>query len=129
MESHLNSKIVFRIALASRESFRAMNEQHNFFPAKMAGKLRYQKAHWPTVGDYVVGVAQPGGWVLIEEVQERTSVLSRKDPGSGRPQILAVNVDILFVVTSANQDLNLNRLDRYVAMAIDRKSTRLNSSH
>jgi ribosome biogenesis GTPase / thiamine phosphate phosphatase len=50
-------------------------------------------------------------------VHPRKSLLQQQDPSSMRPQVLASNVDVLFIVTSANHDFNLNRLDRYVAMA------------
>lgn len=107
----------YRIIFANRERFRAMDQHLNIFEATLAGKLRYQTALWPTVGDYVIGLPQPGGWVLIQSVSHRFSVLERRAPDGGS-QILAANVDTLFIVTSANLDLNLNRLERYAAMAI-----------
>jgi ribosome biogenesis GTPase len=61
---------------------------------------------------------ETGHWVLIEDLKERRSVIIRKDV-SGRTsknQILAANVDVLFIVTSANADLNLNRIARYLAL-------------
>lgn len=94
-----------------------MDQNFNIFNASLAGKIRHQSALWPAVGDFVTGEPQPGGWVLIVEVKERFSLLSRRE-FNGRTQILAANVHTLFIVTSANQDLNLNRLERYVALAI-----------
>lgn len=108
----------FRVVFANRESYRVLDEKQNIIRAEIAGKLRQGRGLWPTVGDWVVGVPQPGGWILINQVCDRHSVLQRKDPGHGAEQILAANIDILFIVTSANQDLNLNRLDRYVTMAV-----------
>ncbi len=107
----------FRIVFANRERFRVMDQYLNIFDAALAGKIRNQSTLWPNVGDYVSGVPQPGGWISIEAVIDRISVLERRGP-DGRAQVLAANVDTLFIVTSANQDLNLNRLERYVAMAI-----------
>lgn len=52
----------------------------------------------------------------IQSVNQRQSWLSRRAT-SGQEQFLAANIDTLFIVTSANQDLNLNRLDRYVILA------------
>ena len=113
-----NTGFRFRVIFESREHYRLMDENKNIFPAEISGSLRNTSELWPAVGDWVVGQLQPGNWVLIQEVSGRITTLSRKDPGGIRPQILAANVDVLFVVTSANQELNLNRLDRYVAMAL-----------
>lgn len=107
----------FRIIFANREKFRVMDQDFNIFDASLAGRIRHKTTLWPVVGDYVIGLPQPGGWVLIQSVSNRFSVLERRAPGGGS-QILAANVDTLFIVTSANLDLNLNRLERYAAMAI-----------
>lgn len=114
---NLNSTSRFRVIFESREHYRLIDENKNIFAAEISGFFRFSAGSWPAVGDWVEGTAQPGGWILIEEVLPRKSLLSRSDPGSARPQILAANVDVLFVVTSANPDFNLNRIERYVAMA------------
>jgi ribosome biogenesis GTPase len=55
---------------------------------------------------------------VIEAVLERTNKLSRKSPGeSGEEQLLAANLDVLFLVTSLNLDLNPSRLERFLAAA------------
>lgn len=106
---------VFRIVFESHGSFRVSSTNNIIFPAELAGRLREE--HRLTVGDWVQGEPQPGDWVLITDLLERKSVLERKDPYKGT-QILASNVDTLFVVTSANQDLSSNRLDRYIALGL-----------
>ncbi|MGE3682168.1 MAG: ribosome small subunit-dependent GTPase A [Bdellovibrionales bacterium] len=115
---HLNQKSnsVFRVVFEGRENYRVMDERFHVSPAQIAGKIRVQSDLWPAVGDWVVGRPQPGGWVLIEGVKPRTSVLARRDPTGGAVQVLAANLDTLFIVTSANQDLNMNRLDRFLAL-------------
>ncbi len=68
-----------------------------------------------------------GDWVMVENdtlrvsrVLERLSVLSRRAAGQDhRAQLVAANVDTLFVVTSCNDDFNEARLERFIAMAID----------
>ena len=117
MSINNNTNSRFRVIFESREHYRLMDENKNIYPARMSGLLRKNAKEWPAVGDWVSGQLQLGDWILIEEVHPRKSVLSRKDPGGIRPQILATNVGYLFIVTSANQDLNLNRLERYIAMA------------
>jgi ribosome biogenesis GTPase len=69
----------------------------------------------PTVGD----------WLLIgrtsrnlERILKRTSLFKRPAPGDDRRlQLIAANVDTLFVVTSCNQDFNVARLERYLVIA------------
>lgn len=71
--------------------------------------------------------ATVGDWVLVDPVTgqahrllDRTSVFKRKVAGHERKeQLIAANVDTLFVVTSCNQDFNVARLERYLALAQD----------
>jgi len=68
-----------------------------------------------------------GDWLLIHPHQpnykstrlKRSTILQRRAPGSGRDiQYMAANLDTIFIVSSCNQDFNVARLERYVAMAI-----------
>jgi ribosome biogenesis GTPase len=71
--------------------------------------------------------ATVGDWLLLDRARLRASrVLSRKSlvkrraPGTNRQlQLIAANIDTVFVVTSCNQDFNLARLERYVALAFE----------
>ncbi len=67
-----------------------------------------------------------GDWVLLDEGQkihrllDRLSVFSRKAAGTKvDEQLLAANVDTLFIVCSLNHDFNLNRIERYLVLAND----------
>ena len=66
-----------------------------------------------------------GDWLLLEDGAlvrrlDRKSELARKAAGTGiERQLIASNVDTLFIVTSCNADFNLNRLERYLALAAD----------
>ncbi len=55
---------------------------------------------------------------VIHELLPRRGVLARADPQTGRADVLAANVDVVFVVTSPNRDLNARRLERFVALAV-----------
>ncbi len=70
-----------------------------------------------TVGDWVlVDLEGP----VVRQRLDRSSLFQRKAPGSaGDVQSIAANVDNLFVVTSANRDFNIARLERYLAIAHD----------
>lgn len=69
--------------------------------------------------------ATVGDWLLFDSsrqipvgVLERFGVFRRKAAGTGRQvQLIAANVDTLFIVTSADEDFNIARLERYLALA------------
>ena len=66
-----------------------------------------------------------GDWILFDRdsrrvVQrlQRKSLFQRRAPGTGRRnQLIAANIDTLFVVSSCNQDFNEARIERYLALA------------
>lgn len=69
-----------------------------------------------TVGDWVLLTPEGQFFHLLE----RQSLFRRKAPGSKvTEQLIAANVDTLFVVTSLNEDFNLNRIERYLSLAND----------
>jgi ribosome biogenesis GTPase len=75
------------------------------------------------VGDWVVVEARPDeGTATITAVLPRRSALARTAGESGRrtgadAQVLAANIDVVFVVAGLDDDLNLARLERYLAVA------------
>ena len=65
-----------------------------------------------------------GDWVLLDadnsiyRLLDRVSIFSRKAAGSKvDEQLIAANIDTLFIVCSLNQDFNLNRIERYLVLA------------
>lgn len=94
--------------------------------ASVSGRLRHfaaGRADFPAVGDWValrtsVTADHAPSECVIEAVLPRTNKLSRKSAGeSGEEQLLAANLDILFLVTSLNQDLSPSRMERFLAAA------------
>ena len=89
--------------------------------AVLTGSFRHGSAGWvgPSVGDWA-GLRPPthAGDGRIDLVLPRRSAFRRRAAGSRvGAQVIAANVDTLFVVTSLNADLNVRRLERYVTMA------------
>ena len=79
---------------------------------KLLGSLT--KAERPVVGDWVA-VIDGNDRASIQRVLERRSTLLRRAAGTlAEPQVIAVNVDVFFVVTAVNRDFNERRLERYV---------------
>jgi len=99
-------------------------------PASASGRLRHdaeldRTAAWPAVGDWVALEPGDGEHRLIQRVLPRRSAVVRRSPTDRRmpAQVLAANVDVVFVVTSMNADFNLRRLERYLAVAWESGAT------
>jgi len=86
--------------------------------AEITGKLRYNN-QFPAVGDWVViDLLNNGERAIIHEILPRKSKFSRKVAGGDiKEQVVAANIDTVFIVTSLNQDFNLRRLERYLTIA------------
>ena len=69
----------------------------------------------PTVGDWLLIDRDTRG---LMRILNRKSLIKRPAPGDDRRvQLIAANIDTLFVVTSCDQDFNLARLERYLVLA------------
>jgi ribosome biogenesis GTPase len=103
-----------RVLIEHRGAFQVESDSGHCW-AELTGKLRHEavdKLALPTVGDWVL--LGDGG--RIEAVLPRTSAFVRKAAGPrSEPQIVAANIDHVFVVTSANADFNPRRIERYLA--------------
>lgn len=85
--------------------------------ARLSGKLRHQD-ETAAVGDWVVLREPPGPdrTVVIEHIFERRTVFTRGAAGrQARPQIVAANVDQVFIVCGLDEDFNVHRIERYLA--------------
>jgi ribosome biogenesis GTPase / thiamine phosphate phosphatase len=112
----------------------SMDDLEKFIPARVAGVHRSGVTLWSESGEahVLAGTLHglnltAGDWVLanrelnrIERLLERSSLLARMAAGAEeRIQPIAANLDLLFVVTSCNEDFNASRLERYLAIAHD----------
>jgi ribosome biogenesis GTPase / thiamine phosphate phosphatase len=103
-----------RVASACREQFVVWTES-GAVDAQPSGGLRFESALWPAVGDWVT-LRENG--LVIERVLERRTTLSRRQPGrEANQQVLAANVDVVFIVSGLDRDYNPRRLERYLVVA------------
>jgi ribosome biogenesis GTPase / thiamine phosphate phosphatase len=83
------------------------------------GPVRLALPPQANTADYAVGdwvLADPETALLVRRLDRKT-LLKRRTEGGRVPQLIAANVDTLFIVTSCNDDLNPARLERYLALA------------
>jgi ribosome biogenesis GTPase len=108
--------VIARVSVEHRSSYALRCEDGTEIFATLSGKLRYETSHredLPAVGDFV-RVRD----TMIEEVMPRRTVFLRKAVGDTvEAQVIAANIDTVFVVTGLDGDFNLRRLERYYATA------------
>ena len=96
--------------------------------ADVAGRLRHDAitaSELPAVGDWVAVAPRSGeAGGTIHAVLPRRTKFSRKTAWqAAEEQVLVTNVDVVFVVTSLNEDLNPRRLERYMTLAWESGAT------
>jgi ribosome biogenesis GTPase len=86
--------------------------------AGISGALR-KLGRFPAVGDFVVLLHQTeAGSATIVDILPQKSVFTRGTSGrEGTDQVIAANIDTVFIVTAAGHDLNARRIERYLAIA------------
>jgi len=86
--------------------------------ATVSGALK-RSGQYPAVGDFVVLLdRQEIGTSTIVAILPRTSIFSRGEAGpDGTDQVIAANIDTVFIMTAAGHDLNARRTERYLAIA------------
>ena len=91
--------------------------------ASLAGKLQYEasvRGDLPAVGDWVCASVRAEGRATIHRLLRRRTKIARKGAGSVTDeQVLAANIDTVFLVNSLSQDLNPRRIERYLALALE----------
>jgi ribosome biogenesis GTPase len=95
--------------------------------AKLSGRLRLhleQSGDRPVVGDWVAIKRQASGSATIHARLPRRSQFSRKTAGrTAEEQVMAANIDTVFLATSITGDLNPRRLERYLLLAWESGAT------
>lgn len=89
--------------------------------ARVAGRMRHQagaRADFPAVGDWVAVEPPQGGEARIRAVLPRRSRFSRQAAGDAtEEQIVAANIDTVFLVGGLDHNFNARRLERYLSVA------------
>lgn len=102
-----------RVSMQSHGICRVLT-QNGETTAHVSGRLRQTTASLPVVGDFVFIDVLSG---IIHRVLERRSAFVRRSKGA--EQIVAANIDTVFICMALDTDYNLRRLERYLAVAWD----------
>jgi ribosome biogenesis GTPase len=110
-----------RVSLEHQHIYRVMTEPGERL-ARVAGRLRHEAAtavEYPADGDWVALRARPGELrSTILAIMPRRSRFSRKVAGdTTREQIVAANIDTVFLTTGLDGDFSLRRIERYLVTA------------
>lgn len=109
-----------RISIEHRGGYKLLSETGEL-SAKCSGSFIHSAASpadFPSVGDWVVFQRNDTGEAIIQSILPRKSSISRSFAGKKHSeQIIASNIDTLFLISGLDQNFNLRRLERLVAIA------------
>lgn len=117
-----------RVSVQYKDIYRILTEEGEVL-ARVSGKLSYSSNStfdYPVVGDWVLldRTDNKNGDAIIHKVLTRKSCFSRKIAGTRYDtQVVAANIDYIFICMALNNDFNINRLERYIAVAWDSMAT------
>ena len=127
-EQYLGTEFsVGRVVLQHKYLYRVVNEAGEWI-AKPTGKFTFEtltKKDYPAVGDWVLMTTYPDeGKAMIHQVLDRKSVFIRQASGlKTEDQVLASNIDFVFLVNALDDDFNVRRLERYLLLAYESRAT------
>lgn len=113
-----------RVVAQYKELYKVVTEQSEVL-AEISGKLRHSSVElsdYPAVGDFVMidRKDETHGNAIIHHILTRKSAFIRKAAGKTQDvQVVAANIDTVFICMSLNNDYNLRRLERYISIAWD----------
>ena len=116
-----------RIAIQNKNNYMLYTE-FGELSGEVSGKLFYEveeditgESSLPAVGDWVAFRPYPEEKkAIIDKVLPRQSKFSRKEAGiRTKEQVVAANIDNIFIMASLNQDFNIRRLERYLILGAE----------
>ena len=119
--------VAARVALEHTHIYRVFAAEGEWL-ARVSGRLRHraaQRVDFPAVGDWVaVEPPASGGDARVHAVLPRSSRFSRRAAGDAtEEQIVAANIDTVFLVSGLDGDFNPRRIERYLAVAWESGAT------
>ncbi len=110
---------IARVIAEHKEAYEVKDPEGEYL-ARIRGKQMFgatKRADYPAVGDWVVITKLDGEKAVIEKILSRKTTLQKKYSNKQDAQLIATNIDTVFVVESLDRDYNLNRFERYFVLA------------
>ncbi len=107
--------------IAEHRQMYVISAEGDTFLGEVSGKFLFitdRPADFPKVGDSVEYIRpEADGRAVIQALKKRKTVLSRKVSGDRTAeQVLAVNVEAVFIVTALDHDFSVRRVERYLTL-------------
>jgi ribosome biogenesis GTPase len=112
---------IARVIAEYKEAYRVKSVNGEYF-GKITGKQIFKastREDYPAVGDWVAISVPDNEHAVIRELLPRKTIIKRRGAGKNETQVIAANVDVVFVVQALDKDYSLNRFERYFAIAKD----------
>lgn len=113
--------------ISQEKGIYTVTSEHGEQLAEVSGKLRFEArdpADFPAVGDFVKTDGVFPNRAVIHSVLPRKTVFIRKAAGgNAQRQVIASNIDTVFICMSLNNDFNIKRLERYLAVSWESGAT------
>ena len=107
-----------RVTAQHKERYALVCEYGEVFARLKAKDYYWDRACFPTVGDYVtINYIENGDSQILTTLPRRTCFLRREPGPVPKDQAVAANFDLVFILQSLNQNFNPARLERYLSMA------------
>ena len=113
---------VGRVVISHRNNYivEFENEKYNL---EVSGRFKYmafEKSDYPVVGDYVNFRITDNDHGIIESIHSRHGVIERRGvTNSGEKQLLAANVDVIFVCMALDKDFNITKLLNFLSLTYE----------
>ncbi|ASK61433.1 ribosome small subunit-dependent GTPase A [Virgibacillus phasianinus] len=123
----IDKENIARVIAVQKNSYRILDGEMEYF-SHLSGKFINQaltSLDYPAVGDWVEVQKLPKEQkAVIHQIQPRKSQFVRQAAGTKtEAQIVAANMDTVFIVNSLNHDLNLRRMERYILSTYESGAT------
>lgn len=127
-ESNHFNHLMARVIAEYRQIYKVVSED-GVYLARISGKYIYgakNSEYYPAVGDWVEITKTGGENAIISDILPRRAILKKKNAsmrerfgGKQEAQIIATNIDTVFIIESTDRDFNLNRFERYLVQIVE----------
>jgi ribosome biogenesis GTPase / thiamine phosphate phosphatase len=109
-----------RVFSSERERYRVLTREGRAYEAELSGKLRHGAAlgELPVVGDWVAARLLPSEQraVVVACLPRQTALVRKRVDRASAPQVMAANLDLVYVVSALDHDFNPRRIERALSL-------------